>query len=117
MTRPSTICLLIRRDGPNCHYCGRLVTRVTWSKDHIVPQALSGPTVLSNLVLACRKCNSDFEDQLHKCACAFCLQAEATWMEWCLEMTETKLRSEADRVAMFRAVWSKREDNKGKQGW
>ena len=59
------------RDVP-CHYCGDPGT-VTWFRlasgrpgawvhfehelEHVVPEARGGPTVASNIVLACRPCN------------------------------------------------------------
>ena len=43
---------------PECRYCGRPVTNVTSTIDHIVPKNGGGKNVLSNLTLACRICNS-----------------------------------------------------------
>lgn len=55
-----------------CHYCGA-IGRIFWWRlysgrpsswvsfehemDHVVPEALGGPTTAENLVLACRPCN------------------------------------------------------------
>lgn len=44
-----------KRDGFACHYCG---TQMHLSIDHIVPEFRGGTSDLSNLVTACRNCNS-----------------------------------------------------------
>jgi len=54
---------IILRDKFVCAYCGKSVTLKTGTKDHIVPQSKSGKTVLSNLITACRPCNSRKDDK------------------------------------------------------
>lgn len=103
---------LILRDGPNCHYC--LKPAVNPTREHVVPQSINGPWHESNLVLACYSCNGKRGDQLHKCTCDFCKAAEKRWMAWCLAVTEKQLQEEEARAAIFREIWSKREDDKGK---
>lgn len=46
--------LVFRRDGFVCGYCG---SNDKLEADHIVPVASGGPSILSNLMTACRKCN------------------------------------------------------------
>ena len=54
----SKIRALIRRDGLRCHYCRAWMTRVSCTKDHIVPRSKGGDNSLDNLVLACHGCNT-----------------------------------------------------------
>lgn len=44
-----------RRDNFTCQYCG---SREKLSIDHIIPEANGGPMVETNLVTACKYCNS-----------------------------------------------------------
>lgn len=46
---------VLERDGFRCQYCG---SRDDLQADHVIPEALGGPTSLWNLVTACRTCNS-----------------------------------------------------------
>lgn len=64
-----TISLLVRRDGPNCYWCG---TETIFSRkehgesdpenkrtrDHLIPKSLGGSNSLDNLVIACLRCNT-----------------------------------------------------------
>ena len=49
---------VLRRDGSTCRYCGRSAPEVILTVDHVVPVALGGADDPSNLVTACRDCNS-----------------------------------------------------------
>jgi HNH endonuclease len=49
---------VLRRDGHACRYCGRSAPDVPLTVDHVVPVALGGHDEPSNLVTACRDCNS-----------------------------------------------------------
>lgn len=40
-----------------CSYCGKKLTFAQATLDHVVPQSLGGGSGLTNLVLACEKCN------------------------------------------------------------
>ena len=48
---------IFRRDRGICAYCGKAVSFVEASMDHVVPQHQHGPTTWDNLVNACRRCN------------------------------------------------------------
>lgn len=63
---------LIRRDGPNCHYCNDFLTRVHGTLDHVVPKSLGGINSLENYVLACEECNNLRGTDLDWCDCEFC---------------------------------------------
>lgn len=49
---------VLRRDNHTCRYCGGSAPDVALTVDHVVPVALSGSDDPSNLVAACRDCNS-----------------------------------------------------------
>ncbi len=55
---------LLKRDGDRCHWCRvRLVAdapEAAWDRltvDHVVPRSRGGRNALTNLVLACGRCN------------------------------------------------------------
>lgn len=64
--------------GPNCHYCGVLLTPVTATLDHIVPASMGGCSDLWNLVLACSPCNTALGATTGKCDCDRCEDAYDT---------------------------------------
>jgi hypothetical protein len=88
--RGNATAALMRRDGKNCHYCGKETVQSNAAphsregvltgearlrmatKDHIVPKSMGGIGNLANFVLACAECNEHRSDQLHYCGCAFC---------------------------------------------
>lgn len=49
---------ILRRDQHTCRYCGAKAPDVPLRVDHVIPEALGGPTEPSNLVTACEPCNS-----------------------------------------------------------
>lgn len=49
---------VLRRDGNKCRYCGVVATEAELTVDHVIPVALGGRDEASNLVTACRPCNS-----------------------------------------------------------
>lgn len=49
---------ILRRDNHTCRYCGRSAPEVELTVDHVIPVALGGDDEPSNLVTACRDCNS-----------------------------------------------------------
>jgi len=52
--------LIRERDSHVCAYCGRTAKKsgAHLHLDHLTPKSLGGADVASNLVLACRRCNS-----------------------------------------------------------
>ena len=50
---------VFKRDECTCQYCGLIGDTV----DHVIPLAAGGPTDMSNLVVACRDCNSSKQDR------------------------------------------------------
>jgi len=55
---PYTVAALIWRAKQCCTWCGVRVCRGAYGIDHLIPRALGGPDVHTNLVLACTDCNS-----------------------------------------------------------
>lgn len=61
---------IIRIRGLKCHWCGH---ECNWSlspsadlyptREHLIRRADGGKTVLGNLVIACRKCNNERQEQ------------------------------------------------------
>ncbi len=45
------------RDHGVCAYCGKNIPIAAATLDHVIPQALGGPSTWENLVTACRRCN------------------------------------------------------------
>lgn len=50
--------LLFRRDREICAYCGERFDRRLLTRDHILPRARSGRDIWTNVVTACRECNT-----------------------------------------------------------
>lgn len=49
---------IYERDAYKCQYCGKQLTRFTATLDHVTPVSQGGENSLSNLITACRECNS-----------------------------------------------------------
>jgi 5-methylcytosine-specific restriction endonuclease McrA len=56
--QPVALIHVAERDGWRCAICAGVVTRATWSLDHVIPLSKGGPHTYSNVVLAHRSCNS-----------------------------------------------------------
>jgi len=64
---PSTRSILVR-DLYTCQYCGNKLTNSSGTKDHVIPESKGGPSSWSNLVAACRTCQSKKDDKFtHEC--------------------------------------------------
>ena len=53
---------LIRRDGPECWYCGRALNGKTATVEHICARSVGGPNHVANFCLACDPCNKEAEN-------------------------------------------------------
>ena len=49
---------VLRRDGFTCRYCGGRAPDVALTVDHVIPSTLGGSDEPTNLITACRDCNS-----------------------------------------------------------
>ena len=56
--RMKKVLKLLFRDGSRCHLCGRVRPIKQLTLDHIIPKSQGGLGTLSNLKLACMKCNT-----------------------------------------------------------
>lgn len=50
--------VLAIRDNWVCHLCKKMVTRKTWTHDHLIPLSQGGDHTYLNIALAHRRCNS-----------------------------------------------------------
>jgi 5-methylcytosine-specific restriction endonuclease McrA len=57
-TPPLTNRLLFERDRYLCAYCGHVYEKKNLTRDHVVPVSKGGPNIWTNVVTACRGCNS-----------------------------------------------------------
>lgn len=55
---------VLLRDNHTCLYCGKALTDLTGTMDHVIPQSRKGPHRWDNIVAACLKCNRKKDDQL-----------------------------------------------------
>lgn len=53
----------LRDTAEHCHYCGAKLTKTTRTIDHVVPLSKGGAHTISNIVPACRGCNSKKNDR------------------------------------------------------
>lgn len=55
---------LFQRDRHTCLYCGKTLRNFQLTRDHVIPLSKNGKDVWSNVVTACRRCNTHKGDQL-----------------------------------------------------
>lgn len=48
---------LFRRDQHMCMYCGQELSRLSLTRDHVLPRSRGGQDVWTNVVSACKPCN------------------------------------------------------------
>ena len=58
--------LILERDNFTCQYCGRSAPEVQLAIDHIYPQSKGGKEDSTNLITACRDCNSSKNNRVIK---------------------------------------------------
>jgi 5-methylcytosine-specific restriction endonuclease McrA len=51
--------LMNGHDSVKCFYCPKILVKSTVTLDHVIPISKGGTHELSNLVLACYKCNNE----------------------------------------------------------
>ena|SRR5258708_30757802 len=49
--------IIIKRDGYICKYCSKVITKETYTIDHILPASMGGDENPKNLVMCCEWCN------------------------------------------------------------
>lgn len=55
---------LFRRDHHTCLYCGKSFNDILLTRDHVKPLSKGGRDIWSNVVTACRRCNTHKGDSL-----------------------------------------------------
>lgn len=86
--------LIKSRDGHACVYCGRTAAQSGshLHLDHLTPRNAGGQDVATNLVLACRRCNSARQDMSLSRWSAVAAESLG------LEFTATQIRAQARRA-------------------
>jgi len=79
------------RDGLRCLYCGRRLSAIECTLDHVVPEHLGGDHSSRNLVTACGRCNKGKRRKL--------LKEFAS--EWARERISRTLRKD---IAVYRVM-------------
>ncbi len=51
------------RDGKVCQYCGNTFSAANLTLDHVIPKSFGGKTQWTNIVSACKACNSKKADR------------------------------------------------------
>lgn len=85
---------VLRRDEHTCQYCGAKSPDVTLHIDHVMPVALGGDDKPSNLVTACKDCNSGKSSIAPDAPIVQKLSAEAS--AYALGMVDKMTRFRAD---------------------
>lgn len=98
---------ILRRDNHACRYCGATAPGATLQIDHVVAAALGGTDEPSNLVTACRDCNSGksatpagaplVEDVA---------QDAARWAAAVRRVNEQASVQREERIAVEQGIWS-----------
>jgi hypothetical protein len=101
---------ILRRDNHACRYCGVKAPDVPLTVDHVVPVALGGETVASNLVTACDPCNAGKTSTPPDAAVVEDVQADAVrWARAMLVASAIQMGRRDAREAYVTAVdaaWS-----------
>lgn len=101
---------ILRRDGFRCRYCGATPAEAELRVDHVVPEALGGPSVPSNLATACHPCNSGKSSVLPEAPIVEQVADDALrWsaaMELAASEMEARLRERDDQNLVFLNEWT-----------
>ena len=100
---------ILRRDGHTCRYCGAMAPDVPMTVDHVIPVTLGGSDDATNLVTACRDCNSGKSSTSPTSTTVADVSALALDMASALEEAADRRRAEAgdrsDLLAQFDTAW------------
>jgi 5-methylcytosine-specific restriction endonuclease McrA len=50
---------VVKKCGIKCHYCGRKTVPANRHLDHVIPVEAGGINSIDNLVVSCKKCNTE----------------------------------------------------------
>lgn len=102
---------ILRRDNHQCRYCGAGAPDVELRIDHVIPEALGGPTMPDNLVTACEPCNSGKSSMAPDAPVVDDVALSALrWrdaMRAAAATLEAELAEEDARNDAFRAEWAR----------
>lgn len=96
---------ILRRDNHSCQYCGASAPDAKLTVDHVMPTALGGTDVPTNLVTACRDCNAGKSATPADAALVASVQQDA--MRWARAMhvaTENAQVRREDRIRIERDI-------------
>lgn len=100
---------VLRRDGHTCRYCGAQAPDVVLTVDHVIPTALGGGDEPTNLVTACRDCNSGKSSATADAALVGDVEADALrWaraLERSAEYRAMERRAMDDELFEFKSRW------------
>jgi hypothetical protein len=109
---------ILRRDGFRCHYCGATAEQSKLRVDHVIPEALGGPTEPGNLVTACHDCNAGKAATPPDAASVATLDERN--VEWATALEQAKANASAkwekrrDNAMEFKALWDDWKDPDGR---
>ncbi|MEU9515888.1 HNH endonuclease [Micromonospora sp. NPDC048169] len=100
---------VLRRDNHQCRYCGAAAPDAPLTIDHVVPVALGGSDDPSNLVTACKDCNSGKTSTAPDSRIVEEVSADALrWADALKQAAaerESKYAGKRARVHEFRELW------------
>jgi len=88
---------VLRRDEHTCQYCGQKAPDIALHVDHVIPVALGGSDDPSNLVAACRDCNTGKASISPDSPVVASVSARSA--QWALANANRNAHIEADLVA------------------
>jgi hypothetical protein len=101
---------ILRRDNHACRYCGAAAPDAELTVDHVVPRALGGNDEPTNLVAACRDCNSGKSSTSPEAPIVADVSADAIRWGRAMEIAAEKLLGDftqrAERRNEFLAKWN-----------
>jgi len=101
---------VLKRDNHTCRYCGVSAPDAVLTVDHVVPVSLGGSDDPSNLVAACKDCNSGKSSTSPSASTVAQVSEDALrWrkaMELANEMAQSERQSAQVQIDAFRDRWS-----------
>lgn len=96
---------VFRRDNNTCRYCGRAAPDVSITIDHVIPEALGGTDEPSNLVTACKDCNSGKSATPPDAAVVAGIREDALEWSWAIQEAAGRMLDDLDVRLEYRAAF------------
>jgi hypothetical protein len=100
---------ILRRDGFKCRYCGTVAAAAELRVDHVIPEALGGPSEPSNLATSCDPCNSGKSSTTPDAPMVEDVSEDALrWthaMRAAAESMEKQILARREKNAFFAEIW------------